>query len=242
MVDRHTRAVSNASRERDLDWPGCVNVRDLGGLTTTDGSATAFGALVRADNVRRLTPDGWDAATSYGIQTILDLRSATECGRDPPVPADLNLDLARVSLFDDFDTDAAYRAQLERRLVGCDAREAYRVLYTEALDRNQAMFAAALHAIAAARQGGIVIHCAGGKDRTGVLAALVLRLVGVPMADVAHDYERSESRLGLPDSAPAGVIDKVIDALEAEHGNVEGFILAAGAVNSDVERVRQMLL
>jgi protein-tyrosine phosphatase len=103
------------------------------------------------------------------------------------------------------------------------------------------MFATALAMIADARPGGVLMHCAGGKDRTGVLAALLLRLVGVPLSAVAQDYERSEHRLGAADSAPGGVIDKVIGAVETEHGSVDGFFLAAGATEADVERVRQRL-
>jgi protein-tyrosine phosphatase len=224
---------------RDLDWPGCVNVRDLGGLAAADGTVTVFRSIVRADNVRQLTARGWVEAREYGIRTVLDLRSDCERADDASAPPDLHF--AAVSLFDDFDSDAAYRAELERRLVGRDIREAYRLLYTEALDRNRAMFATALQVIANARQGGVLVHCAGGKDRTGVLAALLLRLVGVPVATVACDYERSEHRLGIRDSAPVGVIDKVIETVEAEHDSVDGFFLNAGASNVDIERLRKRL-
>jgi protein-tyrosine phosphatase len=224
---------------RDLDWPGCVNVRDLGGLAAADGRVTVFRSIVRADNVRGLTEHGWLEARKYGIRTVLDLRSDGERVDDASAPPELHFEA--VSLFDDFDSDAAYRVELEKRLVGRDVREAYRVLYAEALDRNRAMFATALHVIANARPGGVLMHCAGGKDRTGVLAALLLRLVGVPVATVACDYERSEHRLGIPDSAPAGVIDKVIDTVEAEHDTVDGYFLNAGASNIDIELVRRRL-
>jgi protein-tyrosine phosphatase len=226
---------------RDLDWAGCVNVRDLGGLATADGAVTAFGVVVRADNVRRLTPEGWTSATRYGISTILDLRSEAECRADAALPADVHLDVIRISLFDDFDSDAAYRADLEKRLEGSDIREAYRVLYTEALDRNRALFARALRVVARAGEGGVLVHCLGGKDRTGVLAALLLRLAGVPAATVADDYRRSEQRLGIPDSAPVGVIERVIASLEDEHGSVERFFLDAGATLADVTHVRERL-
>jgi protein-tyrosine phosphatase len=226
---------------RDLEWAGCVNVRDLGGLATADGCVTGFGAVVRADNVRRLTAEGWRSATAYGISTILDLRSEAECSEDPALPADVHLDLVRISLFDDFDSDALYRADLERRLEGSDIREAYRVLYTEALDRNRALFARALRVVAGAGEGGVLVHCLGGKDRTGVLAALLLRLAGVPTATVADDYHRSEQRLGIPDSAPVGVIDRVLASLEAVHGSVERFFLDAGASAAEVTHVRERL-
>ena len=225
--------------ERDLDWAGCVNVRDLGGLSTADGGATVSRAIVRADNVRRLTERGWMEARNYGIRTILDLRSDGERADDAAVPPDF--DVVALSLFDDFDSDPAYRAELERRLAGCDVSEAYRVLYTEALHRNRTLFATALEVIANAREGGVLIHCAAGKDRTGLLAALLLRLVGVPTSAVADDYEHSERRLGMADAAPTGVIDRVIETVETQHGSVETFFLAAGATPVDIERVRQRL-
>src|SRR3954451_13879307 len=63
---------------RDLDWPDCVNVRDLGGIATTHGRSTALRAIVRADDAGRLTPDGWSQARTYGVRTVLDLRSDGE--------------------------------------------------------------------------------------------------------------------------------------------------------------------
>jgi protein-tyrosine phosphatase len=225
---------------RDLDWPYCVNIRDLGGLATADGVETAFGALIRADNVRRLTSEGWDKARAYGVRTVLDLRSAGERRDDALVPSDV--EVVTVSLFDDFDSNAAYRADLGVRLSGADAAEQYRTLYSEALVRNADEFGNALGAIANAAEGGILIHCAGGKDRTGVLAALLLRIVDVPMPVVEADYERSEERLGIVDTAPSGVIAQVITALEEQHTSIEGYFRDLGVSKADVSRVRQRLL
>ena len=233
-------AVTDADGgRRDLDWDGCVNVRDLGGLPTADGRVTARGVLVRADNVRRLTGRGWADAWSYGIRTILDLRSDGERSGDAAVPREFHV--ATVSLFADFDGDPAYRAELVQRVGGRGAREANRVLYTEALQRNRPSFRAAFEATADTPEGGVLVHCAGGKDRTGVLAALLLRLADVPLHVVAADYERSEERLGIVDSAPSGVIEHVVEALEAEHGSAARFFVAAGVAEAKVERVRRRL-
>jgi protein-tyrosine phosphatase len=185
--------------DRDLDWPACVNIRDLGGLATASGGVTTFGVLIRADNVHLLTASGWAQARAYGVRTILDLRSEEERGDDAPVPS--GLEVAAVSLFHDFDSDPAYRADLACRVAGCDAAEANRLLYTEALERNAGMFATALHAVAEARQGAVLMHCTAGKNRTGLLAALLLGLVGVPTAAIAEDYEWSEHQLGITDRA-----------------------------------------
>src|SRR6185503_13533866 len=76
--------------DRQLDWDGCFNVRDLGGLPTTDGRVTRRGAVVRSDNVNRLTAVGWSQLQAYGVRTIIDLRDADERGPDAaPRPVDL---------------------------------------------------------------------------------------------------------------------------------------------------------
>ena len=73
-----------AARERHLAWEGCANVRDLGGHPTEDGGVTAFGAVVRADSVRRLSEAGWEQLVDYGIERIVDLRFRDELEADPP--------------------------------------------------------------------------------------------------------------------------------------------------------------
>ena len=78
-------------RSRDLAWDGVLNVRDLGGHPTEDGRETRFGRIVRADNIRRLSDEGWRALSEYGIRTIVDLRTEEELAADPPaeIPVDV---------------------------------------------------------------------------------------------------------------------------------------------------------
>ena len=223
---------------RDLDWDGCRNVRDLGGFTTPAGT-TAFGVFVRSDNARELTPAGWRAASEYGIRSVLDLRSDPECAADPPARPEFTH--KRLSLFDHFDGDASYRADLLARVADLDTAGKHRVLYGEALELNASRFAEAVSFLAAA-DGGVLFHCAGGKDRTGMLAALLLRLLGVPIDEVEADYVRSETRLAMPDSTPRGVIDRVLAELEALHGSVAGYLLQAGVTAGELERIRGRFL
>jgi protein-tyrosine phosphatase len=229
---------------RDLDWEGCVNVRDLGGFATPAGD-TAFGVFVRADNARKLTAVGWDAAAEYGIRTVLDLRSEPECAADPPAHDDFTH--TRLSLFDHFDGDESYRADLMERVANLDVAERHRVLYREALERDAVRFGQAVGVLADA-DGGVLFHCVGGKDRTGMLTALLLRLVGVPVDAVDADYVRSETRLArAPDRepglniTPSGVIDHVVGDTEARHGSVEGYLLQAGVRAEQLDRIRARL-
>jgi protein-tyrosine phosphatase len=229
---------------RDLEWDGCVNVRDLGGFTTPSGT-TAFGVFVRADNARKLTPAGWHAASEYGIRTVLDLRSEPECAADPP--AQPGFTHQRLSLFDHFDGDAAYRADLLARAASLDNTEKHRVLYREALELDAARFAEAVGVLAEA-EGAVLFHCAGGKDRTGVLAALLLRLVGVPIDEVEADYVASQARLKqgpeahLHDgSTPPEVMNRVLLELEARHGTAAAYLLHAGTPAEQLDRIRSRL-
>jgi protein-tyrosine phosphatase len=69
-------------RDRNLDWEGCFNVRDLGGLSTIEGRLTRWGAVVRADSLGHLTAAGWSALKAHGIRTIVDLRNDEELASD----------------------------------------------------------------------------------------------------------------------------------------------------------------
>ena len=222
----------------DLDWDGCRNVRDLGGFATPAG-ATAFGVFVRSDNARELTPAGWRAASEYRIRAILDLRSESERAADPP--AHPGFAHRRLSLFDHFDGDPVYRADLLTRVAGLGAAEKHRRLYREALELDAARFAEAVTFLAAAA-GGVLFHCAGGKDRTGVLTALLLRLAGVPVEAIEEDYVRSEARLQLAESAPRDVINHMIAETEAQHGSVAAYLLEAGASERSLLDIRARLV
>jgi protein-tyrosine phosphatase len=225
---------------RDLAWDGCINVRDLGGFTTPTG-ATAFGVFIRSDNARKLTPAGWVAAADYGIRTVLDLRSEPECMADPS--AHPNFTHRRLSLFDHFDGDRAYRADLVARVADLDATGKHRTFYREALELDAPRFAEAL-AVLADADGGVLFHCVGGKDRTGLLAALLLRLAGVPDAEIEADYVHTETRARVANvkvpvdiSVPADVINPVLDETEARYGSVAAYLHEAGVPAEQLERI-----
>jgi hypothetical protein len=88
---------------RTLDWDGCFNVRDLGGLPLEDGGETRRGVLVRSDSVRKLSDDGWRSLEAHGIERIVDLRWPEELAEDPP--RELALDVVHVSLLGTYDPD-----------------------------------------------------------------------------------------------------------------------------------------
>jgi protein-tyrosine phosphatase len=248
-------------RERviDLAWEGCLNVRDLGGMQAGNGSVVRRGALVRADNVRTLTSAGWDALVAYGIRRVVDLRLQHEldadAGGEPPV------EVVHISVLGEFDGDALafYDAKLDE---STDAAAYLAWSYGDFLERYHRKFALAVEAIADAPEGGVVVHCMGGKDRTGLIAALVLRDAGVAISEIADDYAKSELNLeprhaawlaAAPDEAavhrlrmllptPAAVMSEVLETVEARHGTVAGYLQAGGVSAEALERLRRRLL
>ncbi|ADB30666.1 protein tyrosine/serine phosphatase [Kribbella flavida DSM 17836] len=165
---------------RRLDWPGCRNARDLGGLPTADGGAIRTGALIRADSLQHLTPDATETVRQSGVSRILDLRSHGEVtGFPTPFTGDsLGLHL---SLQDPADPPSTATTIVE----SC----------TEMLDRHPELVAAALLAIVEAPPGAVVVHCVGGKDRTGVIVALALAVAGVPEDEIVADYFLTQENL-----------------------------------------------
>jgi protein-tyrosine phosphatase len=225
---------------RDLAWDGCLNVRDLGGIATATGT-TAFGVYVRADNVGQLSAAGWDDALRYGIRSVLDLRSEPERDLDPPPRVELVHE--RISLFAHFDDNPDYRADLLERVGALPLAERHRVLYREALDLDAGAFARACAFLAVA-DGAVLFHCVGGKDRTGLLAALILRLVDADRDAIERDYtasaEQLRGRRGLPPHANAaepGVVNAVLDELAEQDGGLAGYLRRAGLPSEAVVRL-----
>jgi protein tyrosine/serine phosphatase len=245
-------------RERGLAWGGCVNVRDLGGHPTEDGSVTRFGAVVRADSARLLSEEGWAAVVAHGIRTVLDLRFRDELEADPP--GDVPLEVVHLSLFGDFDPERWAELDTRAGATGDDVA-ATRLVYLEALEEHRDKLAAAVRVVAASPAGGVLVHCTGGKDRTGLVSALLLRLAGVAAEDIAEDYALSEQNLQerherwlaeAPDEAererlrrisrtPAAAMLGVIEELERRYGSVAAYLRAGGAADGDLERARARL-
>jgi protein-tyrosine phosphatase len=236
---------------RDLFWDGCANVRDLGGLPTEEGRTTRFGSIVRADSVRRLTDDGWDALRAYGVERIVDLRWHDELAMDPP--REVDVEVLHVPVFPDIGDPAWRAAEAE----GDRGRE-----YAWLLESGAERFSLAVTAVAEADGGAVVVHCAAGKDRTGLVAALVLRLAGVPLEAIVEDYVTSGRNLApliepwiqeAADDAererrvyisvtPRAAIEHAVRDVEQRHGSVEEYLRAGGASDDAVARIRQRLV
>jgi len=246
---------------RDLVWDGCLNVRDLGGLETAGGGRTRYGAVVRADDVHQLSDEGWRALVDHGIRTVLDLRGDHEREDDPP--AELPVEVVHVPFMEASEAEWEEIAEeIEAAAVAApDVASSTRDVYLIFLERFKTNVAAAVRVLAHAPEGGIVIHCVGGKDRTGLLVAFLLHLAGVDDREVAADYALSEERLLSRHQAwfeaaesdeelarlqriartPAASMEGVFAELERRYGGVEGYLRAAGVSDEGLALVRARL-
>jgi len=254
--------------DRTITWEGFYNARDLGGLPTRDGRWTQRRRFVRSADLRFVTEKGWREALDAGIRTIIDLRNDDEAA-----PAD-GPGLTTLGGTAKFDPEAAGPfvpagiARVHVPLDGVEDVEFWRHLndtqvngtplyFRPFLTRKPARCASAVSAVARARHGGIIFHCGAGRDRTGLLTLLLLRLANVEPQVIADDYELSTaalaalfSRMGREDEAPRiaeilaakGTTARaaVLDA--CEELDAEPYLLDAGAGPADIATVRARLL
>ena len=239
---------------RRLAWEGCLNARDLGGYPAAGGRETRWGAVVRSDSPAALTETGRAALAGYGVRAIVDLRLPAELADDPnpfAEPGDHGIAYTNVSFIDP--------AAAPPDAVSTLAED-----YLQMLDRYRQGVAEAMAAIARAPEGAVLIHCAAGKDRTGLISALLLGLVDVPADTVAADYamtaellrpreqewlaacppeERAEREAMLARYAPtAEVMLAVLEGLEERYGGVEPYLRSTGLSQDDLDRLRDRLV
>lgn len=227
-----------------LAWPDCRNVRDVG------GDVIRVGALVRGDSPHRLTSDGVAALHGYGIRRVIDLRSTEEAEAAPgPFVGDPIYELRpMIDPYQEIRRDAEAESTLE-------------LTYRASLVRNAAHIVAAIGAIADAPAGGVFVHCASGKDRTGMVVALALRVAGVADDAIAADYaytavclgDRIERALAAAPSpaerariaeqwgSPPEAILAMLDRVDAEFDGIEGYLRSYGLRDEQLTRLRDRL-
>jgi protein tyrosine/serine phosphatase len=251
-----------------LELGGAVNVRDVGGLPTVDGRTTRSGVLVRADNLQDLTPEDVDLLRGHGVRTVLDLRTSAEheiTGAGPLRSTDVrhvHLDLIPHG-FDARDDDLVEKA-IPHEDAGDGPDSTYMDhFYIDYVNHAPQAVATALRTIADPRNGAVLVHCAAGKDRTGVVVALALSLVGVTRQAVVDDYVRSDERImavrerllgtdlyredmerRTPESlrVHGANMERFLDRVDATYGGVHGLAMTVGVDEETVARLARRLL
>ncbi len=234
-----------------MNLVGPQNLRELGGYPRLHGGATAMGRLLRSDSLQDLSRSDRRRLFSYGLRCVIDLRSEEEAHKSP-------------DCFDDYPDVRCFRSPMFTRLPlasgGWREPDNLAELYAALLEGAQDAFLSAMRGISRAGYGCVLFHCAGGKDRTGLVAMLLLMLAGVPEEIIIEDYctscdnmavsfARQKLRMhaaglsvneALFRSSPAD-IEAAMEHLYTRWGGAEGYLYAIGCDDREVEALRQIL-
>ena len=229
---------------------GLVNVRDLGGMPTESGATTLPGRLIRSESPHTLTDDGLRDIVDLGIGTVVDLRTASEREKRPSPLVEAGVRTVHAPIFTD---DEEYPDHL------ATAGE----VYCWWLRERRTGVALAMNSIAGAPSAPVLVHCHAGKDRTGVVIGMVLRLAGVSIADIADDYALSGMRLvdmlardritaverGMDPvrverlfTVPRDAMVETMECIDLEHGGVASLLRNLGLDDARIDRLRNLLL
>lgn len=164
-------------------WEGARNLADLGGLPTADGGRTATGRVWRCAAPEWITETGWASARAAGLTTVVDLRNEMERGRQPTHPqvsaaAMAGIEVVATPTEDPDDPEF---------LAECGPWLDHPKAWVPNARRYPEKFRAVFEAVAAA-PGGVLVHCAGGRDRTGMIGSMLLQLNGATPEAIAANY------------------------------------------------------
>lgn len=245
--------------DRLVPLDGPANFRDLGGYRTTDGHTVRGGRVFRSDSLSFMTDgDVGHVLDVLGIRTVVDLRAGHEVDQFSHGPLEAHgVRFRHMPIIDET------RGPIEPPDGGPPRELGLDEVYLLMLERFGDRFAAVLRVIADPANHPVVFHCAAGKDRTGLVAALVLGLLGVPDDVIAADYAltaermpvlllRHRNRAAFQDgvvevggdrfSAEAAAMHSVLDALASRHGGVEAYVRALGVEPEALATLRASLL
>jgi protein-tyrosine phosphatase len=239
--------------QRRIALEQAYNVREIGGYEAAEGRRTRLGRIFRGDSLHRLTPADQAVLRELGIRTIIDLRRDDEVALAPNVFAGApDVTYRHISLFVTRPSTGVREGSFPLSLV-----DVYRYI----LDTSQAPLHLVLSDILAS-EGAVLFHCTAGKDRTGIVAALLLDLAGVRRDDIARDYALTEAYIEplmqeLRDSRPAmmplEMYDKLLEAkpefmyetlayLDSAYGGSAGYLRSLGWRDEDISRLRGIIL
>ncbi|MGP3936512.1 tyrosine-protein phosphatase [Nonomuraea sp. KM88] len=239
---------------RHIKFTNLCNFRDVGGYFTKDGRVVRWQRLYRADSLGWLAGDDLTTFRDLGVRAVIDLRHAFEIERYGRVPQSDGLLYQNLPVEGRrWDTATTYDEE-----IGIERYLADR--YLEVTEDGVANLRTALETIARADNAPTVIHCAAGKDRTGVLTALVLSLAGVGEDDIVADYaltglatdrfiadwgRRHPGTSPWPGFglAPAETMRLFLTDLVHRHGSVEAYAdQVLGLAQDTVDELRDHLL
>jgi protein-tyrosine phosphatase len=254
----HVLVDAATGRSRLISFDGTENFRDLGGHPTRFGVPVRWETLYRSDGLQALSDADLERYRRLGIQVVYDLRRDSErASRPNRVPSEAHCMMTPVDALGEV---AAVRLEVRDRQGG---EAMLRAMYAQMVTHSPPVIARVLSGIADAGRLPAVFHCHAGKDRTGLIAALVLEAVGVERETVLDDYEVSRIlhqdnphsftmlvESGMAPEAAAGALGaprwamaETLADIDREHGGVEAYLLGPVGLGRDVvDRLRTSLL
>ncbi|MBK5218213.1 MAG: tyrosine-protein phosphatase [Thermoleophilia bacterium] len=233
------------------DLPARFNFRDLGGFEAERAARLAWGRLYRGASLHHLDPDELERFEALGMRTVVDLRTPSEFGdvSAPPLPALAARSLPMFRRLPDFPKEPG------------DPSALMSDLYMSMLESGAATIAAVLELLAAEDSYPLAFYCAAGKDRTGVMSAIVFELLGVPREQIVRDYALSDApveslRSWIAENdperhdpvpagiyrAPAATMRSFLGRLDERYGSVRGYLHEIGVPGSTDAAVERNLL
>ena len=251
--------MTTIAPQRYLGLEGSYNTRDIGGYPIQGGGWTQWKRFLRSDGMHRLTDDDQARLVAYGVRAAIDLRMPLETVETPNVFAESSdVSYHHCDIIGD---SPALITPEEVATVIPAARIAKS--YTTWLDYRQAQFAEVLGKLADPGFGPAVYHCAGGKDRTGIISALLLGLAGVSRDVILDDYTLTSIfhyRRSLMGGAsafekpvlsaseyedrycPRDGMARTLAHLDENYGGIEAYVRAIGLTEGQIESLRGMLI
>ena len=238
--------------DRVFHLEGAANFRDLGGLETTSGQKVRRGRIFRGDALHRLNQSDMERLSNLGIATLIDLRSPEELARSDPSP--LIASGVRHLNVPVFDVDALPADKMPTTTL-VD-------MYVNLLRSCGSSFRQIFRLLADAASYPAVIHCAAGKDRTGITSALILESLGVADDVIVADYAITDgnmarvielgraahvdiSELDIPDHltrAMPETMESFLLAIRTEWGSITGYLGGIGVPNHEIATLAAHLL
>jgi hypothetical protein len=241
--------------DRAIAFSTVFNFRDLGGLSTADGRKVKRGKVFRSDNLGRLQERDKDTFAALGIRRVIDLRRVGEVASLGRIPEWTRVAWHHHHLEHEMWDHSTYTEE-----IGVARWLADR--YRDLLESGAADIARVITLLSDVDEGPTVVHCVAGKDRTGLVSAMVLALLEVPDDEIANDYALTElsepaytawMRSADPAEAakaqppfytqtPADAMRLTMAELRDRHGTPRDYLLSSGMNAQTLQQLRARLI
>ncbi len=237
---------------RLIELEGTCNTRDIGGYASENNSLIKWSRFFRSDNLHAISDSSMNVLVSKGLNTVIDLRRSDETVDEP-------------NRFEKHDSVKYYNISFFEDLFPKENFEGDVLLdiYLEALENRKDKVAQVMNAIADAPEGAVLFHCSVGKDRTGLIASLLLGLAGVSRKDILEDYNLTAKyikprvdalmqkalyqgmnveeyyRLMLCEQS---TMQKALEHLDQKYSSTENYLIDVGLSPATINKIKLRLL